>query len=156
MRKRLVALLMILVSLLAVGLVVFMLVLGPTISSWLQDQTGVAAVSWLWDYGRWPLLVLGLLFVFGGVLYLGPDLDHSEFRLITPGAVLAVTVWLIASGGFAIYADRFGGYNKVWGSLAAVIVTMTWLWLSSLALLVGAELDAELKRVHGAPEAEPA
>lgn len=155
-RKRLVALQMILVSLLAVGLVVFMLVLGPTISSWLQDQTGVAAVSWLWDYGRWPLLVLGLLFVFGGVLYLGPDLDHSEFRLVTPGAVLAVAVWLIASGGFAIYADRFGGYNKVWGSLAAVIVTMTWLWLSSLALLVGAELDAELKRVHGAPDAEPA
>jgi len=155
-RKRIVALLMILVALLAVGLVVFMLVLGPTISSWLQDQTGVAAVSWLWDYGRWPLLVLGLLFVFGGVLYLGPDVEHHRFRLITPGAVLAVTVWLIASAGLAIYADRFGGYNKVWGSLAAVIVTMTWLWLSSLALLVGAELDAELKRAHGAPEAEPA
>ena len=154
--KRIVALLMILVALLAVGLVVFMLVLGPTISSWLQDQTGVAAVSWLWDYGRWPLLVLGLLFVFGGVLYLGPDVEHHRFRLITPGAVLAVTVWLIASAGLAIYADRFGGYNKVWGSLAAVIVTMTWLWLSSLALLVGAELDAELKRAHGAPEAEPA
>jgi len=154
--KRIVALLMILVALLAVGLVVFMLVLGPTISSWLQDQTGVAAVSWLWDYGRWPLLVLGLLFVFGGVLYLGPDVEHHRFRLITPGAVLAVTVWLIASAGLAIYADRFGGYNKVWGSLAVVIVTMTWLWLSSLALLVGAELDAELKRAHGAPEAEPA
>jgi membrane protein len=155
-RKRIVALLMILVALLAVGLVVFMLVLGPTISSWLQDQTGVAAVSWLWDYGRWPLLVLGLLFVFGGVLYLGPDVEHHRFRLITPGSVLAVTVWLIASAGLAIYADRLGGYNKVWGSLAAVIVTMTWLWLSSLALLVGAELDAELQRVRGTPEAEPA
>ena len=100
--------------------------------------------------------MLGLLFVFGGVLFLGPDLDHRRFRLITPGAVLAVTVWLIASAGFAIYADRFGGYNKVWGSLAAVIVTMTWLWLSSLALLVGAELDAELQRVRGAAGAEPA
>ena len=155
-RKRIVALLMILVALLAVALVVFMLVLGPTISSWLQDQTGVTAISWLWDYGRWPLLVLGLLFVFGGVLYLGPDVEHHKFRLITPGAVLAVTVWMIASAGLAIYADRFGGYNKVWGSLAAVIVTMTWLWLSSLALLVGAELDAELKRERGTPEAEPA
>src|SRR3954451_17778673 len=152
-RKRLVARLMILVSLLAVGLVVFMLVLGPAISSWLQDQTGVAAVSWLWDYGRWPLLALGLLFVCGGVLYLGPDLDHGQFRLITPGAVLASSAWLIACRRFAIYAGRFGGYNKVWGSLAAVIVTMIWLWLSSLALLVGAELDAELKRVHGSPEA---
>jgi membrane protein len=157
-RKRIVALLMILVALLAVALVVFMLVLGPTISSWLQDQTGIAAVAWLWDYGRWPLLVLGLLFVFGGVLYLGPDVDvdYRKFHVITPGAVLAVTVWVIASAGLAIYADRFGGYNKVWGSLAAVIVTMTWLWLSSLALLVGAELDAELKRVRGTPEAEPA
>jgi membrane protein len=156
-RKRIVALLMILVALLAVGLVVFMLVLGPTISSWLQDQTGVTAVSWLWDYGRWPVLVLGLLFVFAGVLFLGPDVDQHEFRLITPGAVLAVGAWLIASAGFAIYADRFGGYNKVWGSLAAVIVTMTWLWLSSLALLVGAELDAELQRVRGpaASEASP-
>ena len=77
--------------------------------------------------------MLGLLFVFGGVLFPGPDLDHRRFRLITPGAVLAVTVWVIASAGLAIYADRFGGYNKVWGSLAAVIVTMTWLWLSSPA-----------------------
>ena len=81
--------------------------------------------------------------MFGGVLFLGPDVDHHGFRLITPGAVLAVTVWVVASAGLAIYANRFGGYNKVWGSLAAVIVTMTWLWLSSLALLVGAELDAE-------------
>jgi membrane protein len=153
-RKRIVALLMILVALLAVGLVVFMLVLGPTISSWLQGETGVAAVSWLWDYGRWPVLVLGLLFVFAGVLFLGPDVEQHEFRLITPGAVLAVAAWLIASAGFAIYAGRFGGYNKVWGSLAAVIVTMTWLWLSSLALLVGAELDAELQRARGAAGAE--
>jgi membrane protein len=155
-RKRVVALVMILVALLAVALVMFMLVLGPTISSWLQDQTGITAVSWLWDYGRWPVLVLGLLFVFGGVLFLGPDTDQREFRLITPGAVLAVTVWVVASAGLAIYADRFGGYNKVWGSLAAVIVTMTWLWLSSLALLVGAELDAELWRVRGAVGAESA
>ena len=89
------------------------------------------------------------------MLYLGPDLDHSRVPPDHAGRGAGRDRLADRLGGFAIYADRFGGYNKVWGSLAAVIVTMTWLWLSSLALLVGAELDAELQRVRGAAGAEP-
>jgi len=68
------------------------------------------------------------------------------FRLITPGAVFALVLWLAVSAGFAVYANNFSSYNKAWGSLAAVIVTLTWLWLSSVALLLGAEINAEAGR----------
>jgi len=130
----------------AVALVVVMLVLGPAISGWINEHTGTDAATWLWDYGRWPVLVLGLLTAFASVLYLGPDVDRHRFRLISHGALLALVAWLAVSAGFAFYADRFAGYNKVWGSVAAVIVTMVWMWLSSLALLLGAELNAEIER----------
>ena len=68
--------------------------------------------------------------------------------MASPGAVTALAVWLAASGGFAWYVSNFGSYNKTWGSLATVIVMLTWLWLSSLALLVGAEIDAEIERTR--------
>jgi membrane protein len=145
-RLRATSVLMALCMIAAVALVVVMLVLGPAISGWINDHTGTDVASWLWDYGRWPVLVLGLLAAFASVLYLGPDVDRHRFRLISHGAVLALVAWLATSAGFAFYADRFAGYNKVWGSVAAVIVTMIWMWLSSLALLVGAELNAELER----------
>jgi len=75
---------------------------------------------------------------------------RRRFRWWTPGALLAVALWLAASAAFAVYVSMFGSYNKAWGSLTAVIVMLTWIWLSSLAFLLGAELNAELegKREH--------
>ena len=66
--------------------------------------------------------------------------------MLSPGSVLATLVWLAVSGGFAFYTSSFGSYNKTWGSLAAVIVLLTWLWLAAVALLLGAELNAETER----------
>ena len=127
-----------------------LLVLGPHLSRWVGDATGAkTAVTWIWWAAQWPILVGGLLLAFGAVLYLGPDDKPRKLRFITPGALAAVVVWLVASGAFAFYASRFGSYNKTWGSVSAVIVLLTWLWLSSLALLFGAEVNAEVERARG-------
>ena len=86
------------------------------------------------------------------MLYFGPNVEHPRWSFLSVGAGLAVGLWLLASGGFAIYLAFFGSYNKTWGSLAAVIIMLTWLWLSSLALLFAAEVDAEAERTRKAAE----
>jgi membrane protein len=147
LRVRLVSLLMAGCVVVAVTMIVGALVLGGVISGWIGRTTGgTTAVTWVWEIGRFPVMVAGLLAACACLLHLGPDAPHRRFRLVTPGAVTTIAVWLIVSGGFAFYANSFSGYNKAWGSLAAVIVTLTWLWLSSLALLFGAEIDAAVER----------
>ena len=148
-RQRLVALVMVAVSILAFVLVFGGLILGPKLSGWIGDTLGAeSAVRWAWLLGQWPFLIAGLLVAFGAVLFLGPDVEHPRWRFLSLGAGLAVALWLLASGGFAIYLAFFGSYNKTWGSLAAVIIMLTWLWLSSLALLFAAEVDAETERAR--------
>jgi membrane protein len=156
LRQRLVALTMVLSAVVAFALVFGLLILGPKLSVWIGDLVGAeAAVRWAWLLGQWPILVVGLLIAFGAVLLLGPDIDRPAWRFLSLGAGLAVALWLAASGGFAIYLAFFGSYNKTWGSLAAVIIMLTWLWISSLALLFAAEVDAETERTRAAARALP-
>jgi membrane protein len=102
------------------------------------------------------VLIAGLLAAFATVLYLGPNVDHPKWQFITPGSLIALFVWLAASGLFAIYTSMFGAYNKTWGTLAAVIVMLTWLWLTGLALLFGAEVNAEAERSRELREGQTA
>jgi len=156
-KQRLTALQMLACVVFAFGLVVVFLVLGPVVSDWLGGLLGLEDVfGWIWWTVQWPVLLLGLLLAIGGVLYLGPNVSQPRFRLVTPGSLLAVLIWLAASGLFALYVSLFGSYNKTWGSLAAVIIMLTWLWLSSLAVLLGAELNAEVKRTWRHRQGEPA
>ena len=156
-RQRLAALGMVVCVLLAVAAVGGLLILGPELSGWVGRTLGAeTVVTWIWWIAEWPLMILVLLGAFGGIYYLGPDVDHPRYRFITPGAVFAVIVWILISGGFSFYASNLGSYNKTWGSLAAVIVMLTWLWLSSLALLVGAEINAEAERSRELRRGEPA
>lgn len=156
-KQRLTALQMLACVVLAFALVVVLLVLGPVISGWLGGVLGLEGVfGWIWWTVQWPVLLLGLLVAIGGVLYLGPNVSHPRFRLVTPGSLVAVLIWLVASGLFALYVGLFGSYNKTWGSLAAVIIMLTWLWLSALAVLLGAELNAEVKRSWRHRQGEPA
>jgi membrane protein len=146
-RKRLVALVIVAALGIGAGLVLTLLVLGPHVERWVGDATGAPTlVSWLWWTLQWPLLVAGLLFAFSVTLALGPDVDDRRWRLVSPGAVVALVVWLLATSAFALYASRFGSYNKSWGTISAVVVTLVWLWLTSAALLFGAEIDAETQR----------
>jgi membrane protein len=142
----------------AAFLLVFgLLVLGPVVSDWIGKALSIEGViGWIWWIAQWPLLLAGLLAAFATVLYLGPNVDHPRWQFITPGSLLAVVVWLAASGLFAVYTSMFGSYNKTWGSLAAVIVMLTWLWLTGLALLFGAEVNAEAERSRELREGQPA
>jgi membrane protein len=124
-----------------------LLVMGPHLEAWLGgalDQR--TAVAFAWWIGQWPILVVALLVAFALVLYLGPDVDHPRWQLVTPGSVVAVVVWLVVSGAFSLYTAWFGSYDKTWGTLGAVIVTLTWLWLGGLALLFAGEVNAETER----------
>lgn len=146
-RRRFTALTMIVFALLGFALAFGVLVLGPHLSAWVGGAVGARApVKVAWYVAEWPLLVAGLLFVFAALMYLGPDVHHRRWRFFTAGSVLALVIWLAASGAFSVYASRFGSYNKTWGALAAVVVMLTWLWLSAVALLYGAEVDAEIER----------
>ena len=152
LRQRFVGLTMVLVAVVAFVLVFGLLILGPQLSGWIGDLVGAeGAVRWAWLLGQWPILVVGLLVAFGTVLFLGPDVEHRRWTFLSFGAGLAVALWLAASGGFAVYLAFFGSYNKTWGSLAAVIIMLTWLWLSSLALLFAAEVNAETERARARP-----
>jgi len=149
-RTRLVSITIGLCGIVAVASVLLALVLGPLVSAWIGGRVGDSSLlATLWAIGRWPVLILCLMTCFAAVLYLGPNVRQRKFQFITPGVVVALVIWLIVSGGFALYANNFGSYNKTWGSLAAVIVTLIWLWLSSLALLLGAEINAEAERSRG-------
>ena len=156
-RRRLVGGGMAVFMLMASALVLGLLVLGPHLSRWVGNAVGERTlVELVWWVAQWPLLIGGLLLAFGVVYYLGPNIEHPKWHFITFGAVIAVLVWLLASGAFAFYASRFGSYNKAWGSLSAVVVMLTWLWISAVALLLGAEINAESERSRELRRGEPA
>jgi membrane protein len=156
-RRRFAAWAMALFALLGFALTFGLLVLGPQLSRWLGSAVGAEdAVNIAWWVAQWPLLVLGLLVAFAGILFFGPNVDHPRWSFLSFGAVLAIVIWLAASGAFAFYVSQFGAYNKAWGSLAAVVIMLTWLWLSAVALLFGAEVNAEAERTRELRRGEPA
>ncbi|MFV0132185.1 YihY/virulence factor BrkB family protein [Streptomyces sp. HMX87] len=114
----------------------------------------------VWSIAKWPVLVL-LVTVMVAILYWAtPNARLRGFRWITPGSVLALVIWMLASAGFAFYVANFGSYNKTYGTLAGVIIFLIWLWVTNIAILLGLEFDAELARQRvidgGHPaEAEP-
>ena len=145
--KRLAALAIVACLLLAVGLVLGLLVLGPHVERWVGRASGAPTLTaWAWWTAQWPILVGGLLLAFAVVLAIGPDVEERRWRLVTPGALVALVIWLVASAGFALFTARFGTYEKTWGTLSAVVVTLIWLWLTAGALLFGAEVNAEVER----------
>jgi len=146
-KTRGVSFVMLVCAVVAVGLVLTLLVLGPVIADALGRALDLEDVfGWIWWTAQWPILVAALLGAFAAMFYFGPDVEHRRWRYITPGAVVAVVLWLLASGAFAVYVALLGSYNKAWGSLAAVIILLTWLWISALAFLFGAEVNAEVER----------
>jgi membrane protein len=156
-KRRLTAYLMFFFVLIGFALAFGLLVLGPQLSEWLGNAIGEPTVfKVVWWVAQWPILIGGLLVAFAAVLYLGPNVDHPRWRFLSFGSVLAVVIWLLASGAFAFYVSQFGSYNKTWGSLSAVVIMLTWLWLGALALLFGAEVNAEAERSRELRRGEPA
>jgi membrane protein len=120
---------------------------------------GGAAVT-AWDIAKWPVLILVVSLMFSILYYAAPNVRQPGFRWVTPGGILAVVVWIIVSALFGIYAANFGSYNKTYGSLGAIVIFLVWLWLTNVAILLGAELNAEVERgrqieAGQPPEREP-
>jgi membrane protein len=147
-KKRVVALKMAAVMGVAFLLVAVLLMFGPVIEGSISRHVGSAGivVSIGWWALQWPILLGGLLLAFATLLFMGPDVDHPRWQFLTPGSFVAALLWIAASGLFAVYTATFASYNKTWGSLAAVIVMLTWLWITGMALLLGAEINAEAER----------
>jgi membrane protein len=118
----------------------------------------------VWDLAKWPVLIVIVSLMLAILYWAAPNVRHPSLRWITPGSILAVIVWIIASAAFAFYVANFGSYNKTYGALAGVVIFLMWLWISNIAVLLGVELDAELQRGRAiqaghppdkAPYAEP-
>ncbi len=106
---------------------------------------GSAAVT-VWDIAKWPVIAVVFMAMLAFLYYAAPNVRHPRVQWISPGAVLAVLVWVVSSAAFAFYVANFGSYNKTYGTLGGVIVFLTWLWISNIAVLLGAELNAEVER----------
>jgi membrane protein len=106
---------------------------------------GDTAVT-VWNIAKWPVLLLVVSFMFALLYWAAPNVKQPSFRWVSPGGVVAVIGWLIASGAFAFYVASFGSYNKTYGALGGVVVFLVWLWISNIVILLGAEFNAELER----------
>jgi membrane protein len=136
---------------------------GVVLSGGIADRVGHALGLGstgivVWNIAKWPVLAVLVSLAIAILYWAAPNVRQPGFRWITPGSTIAVLVWAAASAGFAVYVANFASYNKVYGSLAGVVVFLVWLWISNLAILFGAEFDAELTRgkevAEGLPEDE--
>jgi membrane protein len=135
------------VVVLLAGLVVGSLVLSGPIARQVGELVGLGdtAIA-VWQVAKWPVALLLVVIVVALLYHLTPNVKQPKFRWVSPGALLAIVVWAIASAGFGFYVSNFGSYGATYGTLAGVIVFLLWLWITNLALLLGAQLDAELER----------
>jgi membrane protein len=141
-----------LLAVLAIGLVVT----GPLARA-IGDAIGLGdtAVT-VWDIAKWPVMVVIVMIMFSVLYWAAPNVKQPGFRWITPGGIVAVLVWILASALFGLYAANFGSYNKTYGSLGGIVGFMVWLWISNIALLFGAELNSELERQRELEAGQPA
>jgi membrane protein len=103
-------------------------------------------VAQTWDLAKWPLVIAFVLSIFAVLYWASPDVRERGFQWITPGGVIATSAWVIGSVGYALYIDAFANYDRLYGSLGAVVGFLIWLWLSNMAMLYGVELNAALER----------
>jgi membrane protein len=140
-----------------VGLTLLLMVLtaisavAVTLSGGLAQEVGNlvglgdTAIS-VWNIAKWPVLVLFVSFLFAVLYWAAPNVKQPGFEWITPGSLLAVLGWVLASLALAFYVANFGSYNKTYGALAGPIIFLVWLWISNIMILLGAEFNAELER----------
>ncbi|PVZ13765.1 MULTISPECIES: YihY/virulence factor BrkB family protein [unclassified Pseudomonas] len=124
-----------------------LMVLGPQVMNWIAARLGIEEfIVTLWTLARWPLIVVLMMMAVALIYYVMPDVKQ-QFRFITPGSVLAVVVWIIASVGFGIYVKSFSNYNAMYGSIGAIIVLLLYFYISAAVLLLGAEMNAVIEHM---------
>jgi membrane protein len=148
-----------LVLVLLAALVVLALIVSGPVAEAIGSAVGLGdtAVT-VWPFAKWPVLLVVVMFMLAVLYWSSPNAKPAGFRWISPGSVLAVVVWIVASAGFAFYVANFGSYDKTYGTLGGVIVFLVWMWVTNVAVLVGAEVNAEAERAReieaGIPGAE--
>jgi membrane protein len=145
-----------LIELVLLAMVVIALVLTGPLADAVGKGLGIgsAAVT-IWQIAKWPVLLVAVMAMLAILYYSSPNARVRGFKWVSAGSVLAVVVWVIASAGFAFYVGNFGSYNKTYGSLGGVIVFLVWMWISNVAILLGAELNAETERTREMIEGTP-
>jgi membrane protein len=142
-----IAITVVLLALLAIS--AFAVVLTGGLATQVGKVLGIGSTAvTIWDIAKWPVLLLIVSFMFSILYWAAPNVKHPGFRWLSPGGIFAVVVWLIASGAFAFYVANFSSYNKTYGALAGVIIFLVWLWISNIAVLLGAEWNAEIHRAR--------
>jgi membrane protein len=128
---------------------------GPVVAA-IAEPLGISgtAVS-IWKIAKWPVIALVFLLLIAMIYYASPNVRQRGFKWVTLGSVIALVVWLLASGAFGLYVSNFGSYNKTYGSLAGVIILLVWIWITNLAILFGHELNAERERDQELQEGVP-
>jgi membrane protein len=141
--------------LLTIGLSIFiigsivLLMFGPQIGRWLADFVGLGrAFEIAWNTLRWPVILFLVMTAIAMIYHFTPDVEQS-WKWITPGSLFAVALWLVASLGFSYYVNNFGAYDKTYGTIGAIIVLLTWMYVSNLVILIGGEINAEIEHASG-------
>jgi membrane protein len=124
---------------------------GVTFTGGLAKQVGSVlgiggSVVSVWDIAKWPVILLVVMSMFAILYWAAPNVKHPEFHWVSPGGIVGVLLWVVASAAFAFYVANFASYNKTYGALGGVIVFLVWLWISNVAILLGAEFNAEIER----------
>jgi membrane protein len=136
------ALLLVLLTISALAVVLT----GPLAKS-IGDIVGLGSTAvMVWDIAKWPVLILLVSFMIALLYYAAPNVKHPKFQWVSPGSIMAVVLWIVASALFAFYVANFSSYNKTYGALGGVIVFLTWLWITNCVILLGAEFNAEMER----------
>jgi membrane protein len=148
-----------LLQVLLLALVALALVVTGPVAQAVGSAFGIGDTAVLvWDLAKWPGMIAVVLAAVALLYYASPNAKLRGFRSVLPGAMLAVTVWILASAGFAYYVANFGSYNKTYGTLGGVITFLVWLWLTNIAVVLGAQFNAERERSRefrdGIPSAE--
>ena len=150
----------VIIMLLTAMIVLAIVVSGP-VAQRVGDIVGAGSTAvTVFNIAKWPVIALVVSLIFAFLYYVGPNVKQPGFKWVSPGGVVAVILWVIASALFAFYVANFGSYSKTYGSMAAVIIFLIWLWITNLVMLLGAELNAEIERgrqIEGGhdPEQEP-
>src|SRR5919205_2570478 len=136
-----------LVMILLIAVIAVALVLSGPLVKIVADPIGVGSTAQdVWNYGKWPVLIVLVITMFSVLYYAAPNVKLHGFKWVTPGVVLALVVWLLASAAFAFYVANFGSYDKTYGTLGGLVVLLVWMWITNVSLLLGMELNAERER----------